>query len=88
MMDESPRQLARPEPEEAGSKTEFLVKFEEETTFLFVAVKLPGETIRVMQIEIEEALPTFIQDFEITWRELGDKVRDEFIRGATSGRAT
>ena len=74
--------------ENTGSKTEFLLKFTEESTLLFVAVKLPDETIRVMQIEIEEEPITFLSDFSATWRELGEKVRNEFTRAATSGRAT
>lgn len=89
MMDESkPRQLARPKPEETGSKTELLLKFEEESTILFVAVKLPGEVPRVMPIEIEMDPITFLSDFSATWRELGEKVRAEFTRAATTGRIT
>ena len=73
---------------ETPSKKSLTLKFAEEATYLFVAVKLPGELPRVMPIEVEVDLPTFLQDFETTWRELGDKVRNEFIRGATIGRAT
>ena len=69
------------------SKTELLLKFKEESTILVVAVKLPGEDPRVMQTEIEMDLLTFLSDFSATWRELGDKVRNEFVRGAT-GRGT
>ncbi len=68
---------------ESKSKKSLTLKFEEEATYLFVAVKLPGEFPRVIPIEVEVDLPIFIQDFETTWRELGDKVRDEFVRGAT-----
>lgn len=64
------------------SKTELLFKFEEESTILIVAVKLPGESPRVMQTEIEMDPITFLSDFSATWRELGDKVRAEFTRVA------
>ena len=81
-MDENqPRQLARPE-EKPGSKTELKLKFTEESTLLIVAVKLPGEAPRVMPMELDVDLPTFIMDFPFTWRELGEKVRAEFVRGA------
>lgn len=82
------------ETEETSSKElfnelrELLLKFTGESTFLFVAVKLPGEIPLVLPIEIDVDLPTFIQDFDATWKDLGDKTRNEFIRGATSGRAT
>lgn len=69
------------------SSKELRLKFEEESTFLIVAVKLPAEFPRVMPIQIDVDLPTFLQDFDSTWKELGDKVRNEFIRGA-SGRNT
>ncbi len=72
---------------EASSKKSLTLKFGEESTYLFVAVKLPGELPRVIPMEVEVDLPIFIQDFEATWRELGDKVRDEFVRAAT-GRGT
>lgn len=73
---------SKEKPEEGSSK-ELLLKFEEESTFLIVAVKLPGEIPRVLPIEIDVDLPTFIQDFDATWKDLGDKARNEFIRGAT-----
>jgi len=74
------------------SKTEvslrnLTLKFEEESTLLIIIVKLPSEIPRVLLGELDVDLPTFIQDFDATWRDLGDKTRNEFIRGAT-GRDT
>jgi len=84
MMDNNLRKLAGPELEEApGSKTELLLKFGEEDTLLFVAVKLPGEIPRVLPMGIEVDLTTFIEEFDSTWRDVGEKVLNEFIRGAT-----
>ena len=70
---------------EETSMKKLTLELEEESTFLIVAVKLPAEFPRVMPIQIDVDLPTFLQDFDSTWKDLGDKVRNEFIRGA-SGR--
>lgn len=67
-----------------GSKTELLLKFKEEDTILAVVVKLPDELPRVMPIEIDTDIPTFLSDFSATWIELGKKVHAEFVRGAMS----
>lgn len=66
-----------------SSKNKLILSFKEEATLLIVAVKLPNEVPRVMPMELEVDLPTFISDFSATWRELGEKVRTEFVRGAT-----
>jgi len=79
MMDESKNEI---------SSKELLLKFEEESTHLIIIVKLPGEIPRVFPGELDVDLPTFIQDFDATWKDLGDKTRNELIRGATSGRVT
>ena len=70
---------------EETSKRELLLKFEEESTHLIIIVKLPGEIPRVFPGALDVDLPTFIQDFEAAWKDLGDKTRNELIRGA-SGR--
>jgi len=70
------------------AKTELLLKFEEESTHLIVIVKLPNEIPRVLPGEIDAELSEFLADFDSIWRDVGDKARNEFVRGATSGRAT
>lgn len=74
--------------EKPGSKTELRLKFKEEDTILTVVVKLPGEVPRVLPLGIDVDLAIFIEDFPATWRDIGEKVRNEFIRGAISGRVT
>ena len=68
---------------ESSSKKSLTIKFTEESTLLIVVVKLPGEIPRVMPMELDVDLRTFIEDFDDTWKELGEKALSEFVRGAT-----
>ena len=69
---------------ESSSKKSLTLKFTEESTLLIVVVKLPDEIPRVMPMELDVDLRTFLEDFDDTWKELGAKVRSEFSRGATT----
>lgn len=62
-------------------KDELTLKFEEEDITLMVAVKLPNEFPRVLPLTIED-LSIFLEEgFPVYWKEIGEKVLNELIRG-------
>ena len=72
-----------PESSETSSKNKLILSFAEAATLLIVAVKLPDEIPRVLPMELDMDLSVFLSEFNTTWKDIGEKVRAEFIRGVT-----
>lgn len=65
---------------ETKHKDQLTLKFEEKDTTLIITVKIPNEYPRVLPLTIEDP-HFFLEDFPSFWKEMGEKVKSELIRG-------
>lgn len=66
--------------EEVQPEEEIRLAYGENDVFLLVVVKDPGRIPRVLPMGIEDPGLFISEDFEETWKDIGDKVRAEISR--------
>lgn len=66
--------------EEAPAEKETRLAYRDNDVLLLVVIKDPGQIPRVMPVSIEDPSLFLSEDFEGTWKDIGDKVRTEISR--------
>lgn len=66
--------------EEAPAEKETRLAYRDNDVLLLVVIKDPGQIPRVMPVGIEDPSLFLSEDFEGTWKDIGDKVRAEISR--------